>query len=106
MPVNPSAPHRRREAGDPDLYDIVAIGGGFAGSAFTTLIRRWVPEARVLIVERNPIFHRKVGEATVEVSGVSSTGCSACSTTSRASSCPSTACATGSPTTASAASTR
>lgn len=64
MPLRTAGP-----SGDPDLYDIVAIGGGFAGSAFTTLIRRWVPEARVLIVERNPIFHRKVGEATVEVSG-------------------------------------
>ena len=58
-----------RRASDPDLYDIVAIGGAFAGSAFTTLIRRWLPEARVLIVERSEFFARKVGEATVEVSG-------------------------------------
>lgn len=72
--ATPSSPRplAGRPAGaaeDPDYYDVVAIGGGFAGSAFTTLFRRWVPEARVLIVERNPFFHRKVGEATVEVSG-------------------------------------
>ncbi len=54
---------------DADVYDIVVIGGAFAGSAFTTLIQRWVPEARVLIVERSSFFARKVGEATVEVSG-------------------------------------
>lgn len=54
---------------DPDFYDIVAIGGAFAGAAFTLLLRRWLPGARVLIVERNAFFHRKVGEATVEVSG-------------------------------------
>lgn len=60
---------RRGAAADADLYDIVAIGGGFAGGAFTTLIRRWLPEARVLIVERSSFFARKVGEATVEVSG-------------------------------------
>jgi flavin-dependent dehydrogenase len=54
---------------DGDLYDIVAIGGALAGAAFTLLLRRWVPGARVLIVERNAFFHRKVGEATVEISG-------------------------------------
>ena len=59
----------RQGENDSDLYDIVAIGGAFAGAAFTTLIQRWVPGARVLIVERNAFFHRKVGEATVEVSG-------------------------------------
>lgn len=59
----------RRGVTDPDVYDIVVIGGAFAGAAFTTLIRRWVPEARVLVVERNAFFHRKVGEATVEISG-------------------------------------
>lgn len=72
MPETPSAASNlvvRRGSGDPDAYDIVAIGGAFAGAAFTTLIRRWVPEARVLVVERNAFFHRKVGEATVEISG-------------------------------------
>lgn len=57
--------------GEPtaDLFDVVVIGGAFSGSAFTTLLRRWHPEARVLVVERSEVFERRVGEATVEVSG-------------------------------------
>ena len=50
-------------------YDVVVIGGGFAGSSTALLLRRWLPEARVLIAERGERFERKVGEATVEVSG-------------------------------------
>ena len=50
-------------------YDVVIIGGGFAGSSTALLLRRWLPDARVLIAERGTHFERKVGEATVEVSG-------------------------------------
>ncbi|MEL7061678.1 MAG: tryptophan 7-halogenase [Acidobacteriota bacterium] len=52
----------------PD-YDVVVVGGGFAGGSVSTLLRRWLPDARILVVERTETFHRKVGEATVEISG-------------------------------------
>lgn len=65
----PRAPLAAHRGNDPEFYDIVAIGGAFAGSAFSLLLRRWVPNAKVLIVERSDRFARKVGEATVEVSG-------------------------------------
>ncbi|MDA8016185.1 MAG: tryptophan 7-halogenase [Thermoanaerobaculia bacterium] len=50
-------------------YDVVVVGGGFAGSSTALLLRRWMPEARILVAERGERFERKVGEATVEVSG-------------------------------------
>ncbi len=49
-------------------YDIVVLGGAFAGSTFSLLLRRRRPEARLLIVEPRTTFDRKVGEATVEIS--------------------------------------
>lgn len=50
-------------------YDVVVIGGAFSGASFGTLLRRWRPESRVLVVEGSDRFERRVGEATVEVSG-------------------------------------
>ncbi|MGH8652270.1 MAG: NAD(P)/FAD-dependent oxidoreductase [Gammaproteobacteria bacterium] len=49
-------------------YDVVIIGGAFAGASSALLLRRWLPSCRVLIVERQQRFGRKMGEATVEVS--------------------------------------
>ena len=49
-------------------YDAVIIGGAFAGCALALVIKRHAPDARVLIVERQPTHGRKVGEATVELS--------------------------------------
>ncbi|MEM7482154.1 MAG: NAD(P)/FAD-dependent oxidoreductase [Acidobacteriota bacterium] len=51
-------------------YDVVVIGGAFSGSATATLLKRSRPEARVLVVESQESFPRKVGEATVEISGL------------------------------------
>src|SRR6267143_1775553 len=49
-------------------YDVVIIGGAFSGAATAQLIKRKCPQARVLIVEKNAEFDRKVGESTTEVS--------------------------------------
>lgn len=50
------------------VYDVVIIGGAFSGAATATLIKRKNPSARVLIIEKNATFDRKVGESTTEVS--------------------------------------
>lgn len=50
-------------------YDVIVIGGALSGASVATLLLRENPALRVLIVEKSPRFGRKVGEATVEVSG-------------------------------------
>ncbi|MGV3771380.1 MAG: NAD(P)/FAD-dependent oxidoreductase [Verrucomicrobiales bacterium] len=52
----------------PDAYDVVIIGGALSGAAAAFLLLRQKPDLKVLIVEKNEIFSRRVGEATVEVS--------------------------------------
>src|SRR4029450_10098690 len=49
-------------------YDVTIIGGAFSGAAPAQLIKRKTPNARVLIIEKNAEFDRKVGESTTEVS--------------------------------------
>src|ERR1043166_518870 len=49
-------------------YDVVIIGGAFSGPATAMMLKRKRPEARVLIIEKNAAFDRKVGESTTEVS--------------------------------------
>ena len=69
-PTPATTPPERAEDDHPATdYDVVIIGGAFTGSAFATLLRRWHGDARVLVVERSETFTRRVGEATVEVSG-------------------------------------
>ncbi|HXT11444.1 MAG TPA: tryptophan 7-halogenase [Candidatus Angelobacter sp.] len=58
-----SAPPER-----PD-YDVVIAGGALAGAATAILLLREQPQLRVLIVEKSSVFGRRVGEATVEISG-------------------------------------
>ena len=50
-------------------YDVVVIGGALSGAATATLLLRHNPGIRVLIVEKSAKLGRRVGEATVEVSG-------------------------------------
>jgi len=78
MPVSPTseshAPQPDDATADRDatshdaVYDAVVIGGAFAGASTALLLRRWRPGTRVLVVEREERFSRKVGEATVEIS--------------------------------------
>lgn len=49
-------------------YDVVVLGGALSGAATATLLMRWNPGIRVLIIERTEKLGRRVGEATVEVS--------------------------------------
>ncbi|HEX9287005.1 MAG TPA: tryptophan 7-halogenase, partial [Thermoanaerobaculia bacterium] len=49
-------------------YDVVITGGAVAGASTAILLRRRVPNARVLVVEKSDRFDWKVGESTVEVS--------------------------------------
>jgi L-2-hydroxyglutarate oxidase LhgO len=44
-------------------YDVVIIGGAFSGAATALMLKRKRPEARVLIIEKNAEFDRKVGES-------------------------------------------
>jgi len=58
-----SAPQER-----PD-YDVIIAGGALAGAATAILLLREQPTLRILIIEKSTAFGRRVGEATVEVSG-------------------------------------
>ena len=53
----------------PPVYDVVIVGGALSGAATAILLLREHPKLRVLIVEKSTAFTRRVGEATVEVSG-------------------------------------
>src|ERR1051325_10073686 len=61
--MNPTASRERLD------YDVVIAGGALAGASTAILLLREQPQLRVLIVEKNNAFGRRVGEATVEVSG-------------------------------------
>ena len=50
-------------------YDVVIIGGALAGAATAIVLLQQQPGLRILIVEKSVAFSRRVGEATVEVSG-------------------------------------
>lgn len=50
-------------------YDLVIVGGAFSGASMGTLLRRYHPGAKVLIIEKSTKFDRKVGESTSEVAG-------------------------------------
>jgi flavin-dependent dehydrogenase len=54
---------------DNKNYDVVIIGGALAGAATAILLLREDPKLRVLILEKSTAFGRRVGEATVEISG-------------------------------------
>ena len=49
--------------------DVVIVGGALAGAATAILLLRERPGLRVVVVEKSAAFSRRVGEATVEISG-------------------------------------
>jgi len=53
----------------PAEFDVAVIGGALSGASTALLLKRADPSLRVLIIERDTAFKRRVGEATVEVSG-------------------------------------
>ena len=50
-------------------YDVALIGGALAGASAALLLLRERPDLRILVMEKSEQFGRRVGEATVEVSG-------------------------------------
>ena len=50
-------------------FDVAVLGGGLAGLLLARQLRRQVPSASVLLVERSPETSWKVGESTVDVAG-------------------------------------
>src|SRR5258708_2733893 len=50
-------------------HDVAIGGGALAGAATAILLLRQQPQLRVVILEKSSTFGRRVGEATVEVSG-------------------------------------
>jgi len=52
-----------------DQFDVIVIGGALSGASTAFLLKRRDPSLRILVVEKNTAFKRRVGEATTEVSG-------------------------------------
>ena len=50
-------------------YDVVVVGGALSGASTAILLLRELPSLRVLIIEKSNAFTRRVGEASVEISG-------------------------------------
>jgi flavin-dependent dehydrogenase len=50
-------------------FDVAIIGGALSGAATAILLLRKDPGLRVVVIEKSTAFSRRVGEATVEVSG-------------------------------------
>ena len=56
------------DAASPLSYDVVIIGGAVAGASTAILLKRKMPQLKILVVEKTDRFDWKVGESTVEIS--------------------------------------
>jgi len=65
MSITP--PHESIE--NSRFCDVVVVGGALSGSATALMLKREMPDLNIVVVEKNDAFKRRVGEATVEVSG-------------------------------------
>lgn len=54
----------------PVQYDVIVLGGAFAGASTALLLRRDHPQLKVLVIEKLEQFDEKVGEATTEMSAM------------------------------------
>src|SRR5437667_4805858 len=54
---------------ESERFDVAIIGGALAGASTAIVLLQERPELKVLIVEKSSAFGRRVGEATVEISG-------------------------------------
>ncbi len=68
MTTEPLSETPTAHAAPTEHVDVLVIGGAFSGASCALLLRRWLPERSILVVERSAEFDRKVGEATVELS--------------------------------------
>jgi flavin-dependent dehydrogenase len=48
-------------------YDVAVLGGAFSGSATALLLKREYPDLRVALIDKKPVFDRKVGESAIEL---------------------------------------
>jgi flavin-dependent dehydrogenase len=48
-------------------YDVAVVGGAFSGSATALLLKREFPALRIALIDKKPVFDRKVGESAIEL---------------------------------------
>jgi flavin-dependent dehydrogenase len=50
-------------------YDVVIVGGALSGASTAMVLLQQQPQLKILALEKSSAFSRRVGEATVEISG-------------------------------------
>lgn len=60
---------RNAQTSREEAWDVAVLGGALSGAATGLLLKREDPSLRIVLLEKNTSFKRRVGEATVEVSG-------------------------------------
>jgi len=58
-----------QQAEETTRWDVIVIGGALSGASTAYLLRQRNSRLRILILEKDTAFRRRVGEATVEISG-------------------------------------